>query len=102
LLQLIRLIRAAAFIVSVDSGPMHIAAATSDRLISIHTWSDPLRVGPYNSSAWVWKSGQLRRVREFAVAGKIKSKGAFKLEHVAQIADHARSHFGLAAPLPNE
>ena len=98
LLQLVYLIRTAQFTISVDSGPMHIAAAIYDRLISIHTWSDPLRVGPYNSSAWVWKSGQLRRVREFAVASKTKGKAAFKLEHVAQIAEHARSHFGLAAP----
>ena len=74
LLQLVYLIRTAQFTISVDSGPMHIAAAIYDRLISIHTWSDPLRVGPYNPSAWVWKSGQLRRVREFAVAGKTKAK----------------------------
>jgi ADP-heptose:LPS heptosyltransferase len=46
LLQLIRLIRTASFVVSVDSGPMHIAAALTDRLVSIHTWTDPRRVGP--------------------------------------------------------
>ena len=99
LLQLVYLIRTAQFTISVDSGPMHIAAAIYDRLISIHTWSDPLRVGPYNPSAWVWKSGQLRRVREFAVAGKIKSKSAFKLEHVAQIADHAQKYFEPVPPV---
>jgi len=64
LLQLIWLIRAASFVVSVDSGPMHIAAAVTDRLLSIHTWTDPRRVGPYNSDAWVWKNGQIIRVRE--------------------------------------
>ena len=48
LLQLIRLIRTASFVITVDSGPMHIAAALSDRLVSIHTWTDPRRVGPYN------------------------------------------------------
>ena len=48
LLQLIRLIRTASFVVSVDSGPMHIAAAVTDRLVSIHTWTYPRRVGPYN------------------------------------------------------
>lgn len=93
LLQLIRLIRVAHFVISVDSGPMHIAAAVSDRLVSIHTWSDPRRVGPYNGSAWVWKSGHLRRVRELAAAGKLRGKRAFKVEHVAQIAEHARKHF---------
>src|SRR5207244_10616905 len=66
LLQLIWLIRAAHFIVSVDSGPMHIAAALTDRLLSIHTWTDPRRVGPYNPNAWVWKNGQLCRVNKFA------------------------------------
>ena len=59
LLQLIRLIRIARFVVSVDSGPMHIAAAVNDRLLSIHTWTDPHRVGPYNPNAWVWKNGEL-------------------------------------------
>jgi ADP-heptose:LPS heptosyltransferase len=66
ILQLIWLIRRARFTVSVDSGPMHIAAALSDRLISIHTWSDPRKVGPYNQDAWVWKNGDLRRARDLA------------------------------------
>lgn len=70
ILQLIWLIRRARFTVSVDSGPMHIAAALSDRLISIHTWSDPLRVGPYNENAWVWKNGDLLRVRDLTRRAK--------------------------------
>lgn len=57
LLELIWLLRRASFVVSVDSGPMHIAAALTDRLLAIHTWSDPRLVGPYNKSAWVWKDG---------------------------------------------
>ena len=64
ILQLIWLVRRARFIISVDSGPMHIAAAITDRLISIHTWSDPRKVGPYNGDAWVWKNGQLLRARD--------------------------------------
>jgi ADP-heptose:LPS heptosyltransferase len=47
LLELIWLLRHARFTVSVDSGPMHIAAALNNRLVSIHTWSDPAKVGPY-------------------------------------------------------
>ena len=62
--QLIWLIRRARFTISVDSGPMHIAAALTDRLISIHTWSDPRKVGPYNEDAWVWKNGEILRVRD--------------------------------------
>ena len=78
LLQLIWLIRRARFTVSVDSGPMHIAAALSDRLISIHTWSDPVKVGPYNKDAWVWKSGDLLRVRDLPRPGTREKSRVFK------------------------
>jgi heptosyltransferase I len=61
--ELIGLIRAAAFVVSVDSGPMHIAAALHSRLLSIHTWSDPRLVGPFNEEASVWQGGEIRRQR---------------------------------------
>jgi ADP-heptose:LPS heptosyltransferase len=56
LTELIWLLRHAAFVVSVDSGPMHLAAAATDRLLAIHTWSDPCRVGPYRLGAQVWKA----------------------------------------------
>lgn len=59
--EMIGLLRAAAFVVSVDSGPMHIAAALHPRLLSIHTWSDPRLVGPYNEQAWIWQGGEIRR-----------------------------------------
>ena len=74
LLQLIRLIRVARFVVSVDSGPMHIAAAVTDNLLSIHTWTDPRRVGPYNRNAWIWKHGQLLRASELETA-KLRRRG---------------------------
>ena len=90
LLQLIWLIRAARFVVSVDSGPMHIAAAVTDNLLSIHTWTDPRRVGPYNPNAWVWKNGQLFRVSEVGAA-KIKRRGRrFKPKDVLAIAELIR------------
>jgi heptosyltransferase-1 len=56
LTELIWLLRRAAFVVSVDSGPMHLAAAVTDRLLAIHTWSDPCLVGPYRPGAHVWKA----------------------------------------------
>jgi heptosyltransferase-1 len=74
LLQLIWLIRVARFVVSVESGPMHIAAAVTGNLLSIHTWSDPYRIGPYNPDAWVWKHGQLLRVGALENA-KIRKHG---------------------------
>ena len=64
LLQLIWLLRRASFVISVDSGPMHLAAAVSRQLLSIHFWSDPKQVGPYRKDTWVWQSGQICQVRE--------------------------------------
>ena len=90
LLQLIWLIRVAHFVISVDSGPMHVAAALTDRVVSIHTWTDPRRVGPYNPNAWVWKNGQLFRVSELGAA-KIKRRGRrFKPKDVLAVAELIR------------
>ena len=61
LLELIGLLRGAKFVVSVDSGPMHLAAALDVPLLSIHTWSDPRLVGPYSKTAWIWQGGEIRR-----------------------------------------
>ncbi|MBV9492046.1 MAG: glycosyltransferase family 9 protein [Verrucomicrobia bacterium] len=62
--ELIWLIRQATFTVSVDSGPMHLAAALTDDLLSIHFWSNPRQVGPYRPDAWVWKQGACSRMRD--------------------------------------
>jgi heptosyltransferase I len=85
LLQLIWLIRRARFTVSVDSGPMHIAAALTDRLISIHTWSDPRKIGPYNPEAWVWKRGELVQVRDLQPPPKRAKNRVFKSSDVQQL-----------------
>ena len=61
--ELIWLLRRASFVVSVDSGPMHIAAAITPLLVAIHTWSDPMKVGPYNEDAWIWKDGALFQMK---------------------------------------
>jgi ADP-heptose:LPS heptosyltransferase len=57
--ELVWLLRRAAFVVSVDSGPMHMAAALTPHLVAIHTWSDPRKVGPYRGDAWILAQGQL-------------------------------------------
>jgi ADP-heptose:LPS heptosyltransferase len=94
ILQLIWLIRRARFTVSVDSGPMHIAAAISERLISIHTWSRPQKVGPYNRDAWVWKNGELLRVRDLPPVPK-RSKGRlFKASDVKTLLPLICEHLG--------
>lgn len=67
LAQLIWLMRHASVVVSVDSGPMHIAAAVNDSTLALHTWSDPRKVGPYNPNAWVWKAGRIEHRGNFTV-----------------------------------
>jgi ADP-heptose:LPS heptosyltransferase len=66
--QLLWLMRRAQYIISVDSGPMHIAAAVNDHTLGLHTWSDPRKVGPYNPLAWVWKAGRIAHRSEFSAA----------------------------------
>jgi ADP-heptose:LPS heptosyltransferase len=100
LLQLIHLVRKTQFFISVDSGPMHIGAAIHDRLLSIHTWTDPNRVGPYNPNAWIWKSGNLLRVRDLNRDEKIKGKRALKLEDVPAIAELAQNLLKPHVPPP--
>jgi heptosyltransferase-1 len=90
LLQLIWLIRVARFVVSVESGPMHIAAAVTGNLLSIHSWTDPHRVGPYNPDAWVWKHGQLVRVDELDAARIQKYGRRFKRKDVASVVELIR------------
>ncbi|MEI6033847.1 MAG: glycosyltransferase family 9 protein [Verrucomicrobiae bacterium] len=58
---LLGILRGAQFVVSVDSGPMHLAAAIGVPLLGIHTWSDPRLVGPYREDAWIWQGGEIRR-----------------------------------------
>ena len=93
LLQLIWLIRAARFTISVDSGPMHIAAALNSQLVSIHTWSDPRRVGPYNPDAWIWKNGKLIQVRNLPDAGSLKKRRSFKPADVASVVEFVRQNW---------
>ena len=68
--QLIWIIRRAACVVSVDSGPSHLAAAVGRPLIAIHTWSDPRRVGPYRDDAWVWKNARLVQMKHRPRTGR--------------------------------
>ncbi|HSH40205.1 MAG TPA: glycosyltransferase family 9 protein [Chthoniobacterales bacterium] len=97
LLQLIRLIRMASFVVSVDSGPMHIAAAITDQLISIHTWTDPRRVGPYNPNAWVWRNGELQRMRDFAPAAKLPRGRRFRRADLPSVVELVSQELAAAA-----
>ena len=90
LLQLIRLIRVAGFVISVDSGPMHIAAATNDRLLSIHTWTNPRRVGPYNPDAWIWKHEKILKVSELEKTKLNRHGRPFKSKDIPAIVELIR------------
>jgi ADP-heptose:LPS heptosyltransferase len=90
--ELIWLIRRAHFTVSVDSGPMHIAAAITGRLLGIHNWTDPFLVGPCNPGAWVWKNGALRQMRDVTAPNSAGSR-SFSLEHAGQVAEFLREKF---------
>lgn len=93
LLQLIWLIRRARFTISVDSGPMHIASALTNNLLSIHTWSDPRKVGPYNENAWVWKNGELLRVRDLPPPASKRAKSRpFRPADVKNLLPLLREH----------
>lgn len=90
--ELIWLTRRADFVVSVDSGPMHIAAALTDRLLSIHTWSDPGLVGPYNPKAHIWKDGKIF-VQDFTV-GREASDRTPTSEDIKTMAAWVESQLG--------
>jgi heptosyltransferase-1 len=67
---------------------MHIGAAITPELLSIHTWSDPGSVGPYNPDAWIWKAQRIFQVRSNRTGQS--SKGSDKRPNVAQIASFVR------------
>jgi ADP-heptose:LPS heptosyltransferase len=72
LTELIWVLRNAACVISVDSGPMHLAAALNDHVLGIHSWSDPRLVGPFNPAADVWQSGEITPMKA-VLSGKWKS-----------------------------
>jgi len=45
--ELVELLRAAALVVSNDTGPGHIAAALGTPLVIMYSWSNPARIAPY-------------------------------------------------------
>ncbi len=55
--DLIEIMRGARFVVSNDSGPMHIAVATGTPVIAIFGPTSPQRTGPYRNDHIVIKSG---------------------------------------------
>jgi len=63
--ELLWLIHHATACLSVDSGPMHMAAAAGKPTLGIHTWSDPRKVGPYQDQAVVWKAGRIAHRNDF-------------------------------------
>jgi heptosyltransferase-1 len=83
--ELIGVLRRARIVVSVDSGPMHLASALRRPLLGVHTWSDPRTVGPYDPAAWVWKAGRILRCHEVdsSLAKAHAAPAAVDLETIA-------------------
>ncbi len=73
--SLIGILRAATVVVSVDSGPMHLAAALGKPLIGIYTWSDPRKVGPFLPFALVWQNGAIHTMESFLAGGRTNTPG---------------------------
>jgi ADP-heptose:LPS heptosyltransferase len=74
--QLIWLLRKAAFVISVDSGPMHLAAAVSREILSIHFWTDPRKVGPFRPDAWIWQNHKILRKDELPEKSPVANPSA--------------------------
>jgi heptosyltransferase-1 len=88
--QLIWLLRKATLVISVDSGPMHLAAAVSREILSIHFWSDPRKVGPFRSDAWIWQDNKILRKDELPE----QPAGASARPRPEQIAMFVRERLG--------
>ncbi len=81
LLQLTAILRGASFIVSSDSGPMHLAAALRpSRTLAVHLWSDPLKVGPCFPESLVWKNGRVSRVAELDDSSRAEGRAPSEAE----------------------
>ena len=91
--ELIWLIRNAHYVVSVDSGPMHIAAALGDNLLSIYRWSDPRLVGPYNPNAWVLKDEALFQMKDAHEPRSAESE-LLKVAELSDLSRFVREKFG--------
>ena len=96
--QLITLMRGAKFTVSVDSGPMHIAAAISDQVLGLFSWSDPRLVGPYPPTSWVWKNGKIMQRTEYVqappVSGSVGSLISMEDIDIEQVAEFLSQRIG--------
>jgi ADP-heptose:LPS heptosyltransferase len=90
--QYLWLARRAAGIISVDSGPGHIAAAVHPRVLVIHTWSDPRKVGPYSEQAHVWQGGEIRPQLLQSDAPLARSR-PFHDDDVTTVVDWVRRHW---------
>ena len=55
--ELIEIMRNAKFVVTNDSGPMHIAAALNVPVFAIFGPTNPLRTGPYGKSHVIFRKG---------------------------------------------
>ena len=64
LLEMCRWLRAMDLVITVDSGPMHAAAALGVRVLALFGPTDPIRVGPYGPGHRVMESVRARNLAQ--------------------------------------
>ena len=68
--ELVAILRGAKGVISVDSGPAHLAAAVCPgRVISIHSRAHPRQVGPWRADAKAWFRGALAPMKGWLTSG---------------------------------
>ena len=81
---------------------MHIAAALKSQLLSVHTWTDPRRVGPFNPDALIWKNGVILRVRDLANLDPQKKGRAFNTKDLPPLIAWLRESKDLLITTPSQ
>jgi len=72
-------IKKASFVICNDSGPMHIASALNDRVISLFGASNPIRKATLNKkSRWIWKDADIYEERYEIFGKRPRSKDFMK------------------------
>ena len=85
--ELVWLARHARGVISVDSGPIHIASAVARRCLGIHTWSNPRKVGPYLPNSVVWKAGRIAARTDFSDS-EVATTQSFDMSDARRMADY--------------
>lgn len=86
LTELIAILRGAAGVISVDSGPAHLAAAVcAGPVVSIHSRADPRQVGPWRADAVAWHRGVPAPMRQWLEGNGPPVSGGHRMPTPAEL-----------------